>query len=184
MNFTKLTGSYRTKLIISAYKNWLKTGDCVLDIGCGTGIVAKYLKDYFKIKITGCDIKNYLIDKIPFIKINENKIPVKSNSFDVAFINDVLHHIKKEDQAQIIKEAVRTAKKVFIFEFEPTLIGKAADIVLNKLHYGDLNPPLSLRPSKQWQSLFSELGYKSKMVKLSKPFWYPFSHIAFMITKK
>lgn len=184
MNIAKITGSYRTKLMINVYEKWIKHEDNILDVGCGTGIVAKILGDYFSVKITGTDIKNYLIYKIPFIKIVKNKIPVKSKSFDIALLNDVLHHIDKNYQVDMLIESARVAKKLIIFEFEPTIIGKLADITLNKLHYGDLHPPLSLKTSDGWQNLFKRLGFNSEVVKLKKPFWYPFSHIAFMLTKK
>ncbi|MBU1032286.1 methyltransferase domain-containing protein [Patescibacteria group bacterium] len=183
MNFSKITGSYRTKLIISAYKNWIKPNESILDVGCGTGIVTKILEDYFSTNITGCDIKNYLIYKIPFLKIKDNKIPVKDARFSIALLNDVLHHVPKQYQADVIKETTRVAKKVLVFEFEPTFIGKLADIILNKFHYGDLKTPLSVRPINEWQNLFRKLSLKSQTIRLNKPFWYPFSHIAFMITK-
>lgn len=184
MNLSKLTGSYRTKLIISAYRKWIKSNDKIIDVGCGTGVVAKNLTDYFSVNITGCDIKNYLIYKIPFLQIKDNKIPAKDNQFSIALLNDVLHHIPKQYQADVIKETIRVAKKVLVFEFEPTFIGKLADVVLNKFHYEDLITPLSVRSINDWQNLFRKLSLKSQAIKLEKPFWYPFSHIAFMLTKK
>jgi len=184
MNISKITGGYRTKLMLSVYKKWIKQDKTIIDIGCGTGVVTKILGSYFSAQITGADIKSYLIYKIPFIKIVNNKIPVRNSSFDIGLLNDVLHHINKESQANIILEATRVAKKVLIFEFEPTFVGKLVDIILNKFHYGDLHAPLSQRTKNEWQRLFKNLGLRSKAVKLKKPFWYPFSHIAFMITKK
>ena len=183
MNISKFTSGFRTKLIISVYERWIKEGENIIDIGCGTGVVTKLLKDYFNSEITGCDVKNYLIYKIPFMQIVNYKIPVKSQSFDVALLNDVLHHVDKDDQEKVLLEAIRVGKKVFIFEFEPTLVGKLADIILNKFHYGDLHAPLSVRTTHDWQTLFKKLGLKSKVVKLKKPIWYPFSHIAFLVTK-
>lgn len=183
LKLTKLTSGFRTKLIISVYQKWIEPGDSILDVGCGTGIVTKMLGDYFSTSITGCDIKNYLIYKIPFLKINDNKIPVKDARFSIALLNDVLHHVPKQYQADVIKETTRVAKKVLIFEFEPTFIGKLADVILNKFHYGDLKAPLSVRSIDEWQNLFRKLSLKSQTIKLKKPFWYPFSHIAFMVTK-
>lgn len=184
MNLSKLTSSYRTKLIISVYQKWIKPNDNIIDVGCGTGVVAKNLADHFSVNITGCDIKNYLIYKIPFLEIKDNKIPVKDSQFSIALLNDVLHHIPKQYQADVIKETTRVAKKVLIFEFEPTLIGKLADVILNKFHYDDLITPLSVRSINEWQDLFKKLTLKSQAIKLNKPFWYPFAHIAFILTKK
>lgn len=181
---TEITSNYRTKLIISAYKRWLSSGDRILDIGCGTGIVAKALMQYFPIKLTACDIKNYLFYKLPFIKIEGGKIPVKDNAYDVALLNDVLHHIRKEKQKEVLIEAIRVAKKVLVFEAKPTIIGKLTDIILNKYHYGDLKTPISFRTVPDWLNLFKDLGLKADVVKINKPFWYPFSHIAFLVTKK
>lgn len=183
LKLTKLTSSFRTKLIISVYQKWIEPGDSILDVGCGTGIVTKMLGDYFSTNITGCDIKNYLIYKIPFLKIKDNKIPVKDARFSIALLNDVLHHVPKQYQADVIKETTRVAKKALVFEFEPTFIGKLADVILNKFHYGDLKAPLSVRSIDEWQNLFRKLSLKSQTIKLKKPFWYPFSHIAFMVTK-
>lgn len=183
VNLTKATSSYRFKLIIQAYKNSLKENHRVLDIGCGNGIISKLLIDYFAIKLTGCDVKNYMIYKIPFKKFDGDKLPFKKNEFNVALLNDVLHHIPFEAQTSLIKEAIRVAKTVLIFDAEPTLLGKISDVVLNKYHYGDLKVPLSFRNIEDWQKLFGRLNLKSTSTKLEKPLWYPFSHIAFKIQK-
>lgn len=182
MNITKITGSYRCKLIIEAYKNWLKKDYRVLDVGSGNGIITKLLMDHFSVKIVGSDVKNYLIYDIPFIEISGKKLPFTNNEFDVVMLNDVLHHIPYHDQEKLISESARVAKKVLIFEARPTILGKITDVVLNKYHYGDLNVPLSFRNIKDWQELFEKLSLKSKVVILKKPFWYPFSHIAFELS--
>lgn len=184
MNISKITGGFRTKLIISVYKNWLKPHEKVLDVGCGTGIVSKILQDKLDVLVTGSDVKNYLIFDLPFIKIKNNSIPVENNSYNAVLLNDVLHHINAKHHTDILKEGVRIAEKVLIFEFEPTLTGKLADIIVNKFHYGDLSAPLALRTKNEWQNLFKSLGLKSKAVELKKPFLYPFAHIAFLVTKK
>lgn len=184
MNITELTGSYRGKLVIKAYNQWLKKGDKVLDIGCGTGIITKVLADHLGVKITVCDVRNYLIYKdIRFVKITREKLPFLSESFDAALLNDVLHHLPQEKQEDLISQSIKVAKKVLIFEAKPTIFGKIADIILNKLHYGDLNVPLSFRTMDEWQALFKKLSLKFKTKTFKRPFWYPFSHIAFELQK-
>lgn len=184
MNTSQFTSTFRTRLISDVYKKWIKPGSQVIDIGCGTGVVGKILQDTLSIKITGADVKNYLIYKIAFVEIKKGRIPVKNGRYDMALLNDVLHHVNKDDQTGIIEEANRVAKNVLIFEFEPTFIGKIVDIILNEFHYGDLNAPLSQRSMAEWKSLFKSMGYKYEAIKLKRPFWYPFSHIAFKLAKK
>lgn len=183
VNISKFTSKFRTILIIKAYEKWIKPGEDILDVGCGTGVVTKIIKDHFSSNITGCDIKNYLITDVPFIKIERNKIPIGNGVYDIALLNDVLHHVEKEEQIKLLMETKRVAKRVMIFEFKPTLMAKLADIILNKLHYGSLKAPLSLRTITEWQKLFQELGFKYYTRKVRKPFWYPFSHFAFNIVE-
>lgn len=183
-NISSITSPYRANLIIKTYKSWFKRDGKALDVGCGTGIVANLLKKELGLKITGCDVKNYLVKNIPFVKIKDDKLPFPRRSFDVALLNDVLHHIDKTKQEQVISEALRVGKNVFIFEIEPSISGKIFDIVLNKFHYGNLAVPLSFRYPKEWKQLFKKLSANCDYIKLKRPFWYPFTHIAFKVTRK
>lgn len=182
-NISSITTPYRSKLIASIYKNWFKTNGKTLDIGCGTGIVAHYLKEELGLKITCCDIKNYLVYDIPFVKLKGNKLPFPDSSYDVVLFNDVLHHIEKPKQEQVIKEALRVGKNVFIFEIQPSLSGNIFDVVLNKFHYGDLAVPLAFRTPQEWKQLFKKLSANCDYIKLKRPFWYPFTHIVFRVSK-
>lgn len=179
------TSVYRFQLITKAYDGWIKKNEKVLDIGCGRGTITKLLINYYSLQLQACDVKNYLIyQDIAFKEINKNKLPKFKYKFDAALLNDVLHHISKDEQTNLIKEALRIADKVLIFEMKPTYSAKIFDLILNKLHYGDLNIPLSFRNLLEWKSLFKKLDIKSKTKEINKPFWYPFSHIAFILEKK
>lgn len=168
----------------TAYDKWLKENERVLDIGCGRGTITKLLRHHYSLQLQACDIKNYLIyNDIPFKKMASDKLPKFKRKFDTALLNDVLHHIPKENQENLIKDALRVAKKVLIFEMKPSLVAKISDATLNKFHYGDLSTPLSFRDLSEWKSLFKKLHVKLEVKVMRKPFWYPFSHIAFLIQK-
>ena len=186
MTLARLTSTYRSKLIANSYKNWLRPKYDALDIGCGTGIVTVSLNNTFKFKkIVGTDIDNYLSAGIKFVKMpTENILPFKKNDFNVAMLNDVLHHTTYDNQLRIIQEALRVANQVLIFELKPTLVGKIGDYILNKIHHPAMNIPFTYRTAKEWQKLFRENGINYTTKKVKSPFWYPFTHVAFKLTFK
>lgn len=185
LSVSSITTPYRAKLLLSVYKNWIKRNAKAIDLGCGTGIITDILSKELKLRIVGCDIKKYIVRNIPFVKVKGgDKLPFPNQSYDVVFMNDVLHHIDKSEQEQVIKEGLRVGKSVFIFEYEPSIWGKILDIVINKFHYRDLPVPLAFRSTKEWKQLFKKLSFKYDYVRLDRDFWYPFTHIVFRLTKK
>jgi len=182
INLSSLTTKYRASLIAQGYRTWIKSNKRYLDVGCGNGIVTGYLVKTLKINIIGCDILYYLHSNIPFRKMSSiNKLPFKDNSFDGVMINDVLHHMSYENQTKILEESFRVAKKVLIFEEEPTLSAKIFDYLLNRIHNSEMNIPLSYRTEAEWKKLFKLMSFKYKTEIVRKSFWYPFSHIAFLV---
>lgn len=184
MNIADITTVYRSKLIINAYKERIKANQKVLDIGCGTGVVADELRNIFNIKIVGCDIDSYLIRNIPFKKMNSYSVlPFKTNSFHLSMFNDVLHHTDYENQVKLIKESLRVSKIVLIFELVPTFTGKIADFLINKIHNPNMDIPYTYRKPDEWTKLFRKMNLKIEVIKADKPFLYPFTHIAVLLQK-
>lgn len=185
INLTPLTTKYRSNLIISAYKNWVKESTKALDIGCGTAVVSWQLAKHFNLKLIGTDVEKYLRANINFVLMKTpDSLPFKNNTFDIAFFNDVLHHTTKANQVKLLKEALRVAGKVLIFEDKPTLINKVFDILLNKIHNPNMSLDLTHRKVADWQKLFKKLGVKIQTTYVRRPFFYPLSHVAFLLTRK
>ncbi|MBI2268237.1 MAG: class I SAM-dependent methyltransferase [Candidatus Blackburnbacteria bacterium] len=184
-NILSFTQKFRSSLITRTYKNWLKRNEKVLDVGCGTGVVSEYLASHFNVTITGCDINNHLSRDIKFVKMAyKDKLPLPKNSFDTAMLNDVLHHVEWDDQERLLREALRVSKKVLLFEVQPTLVGKLCDYLLGKIYYKNMLIPFTFRTSAEWKILFKKLPVKRLKTKyVHRPFFYPFSHIAFCLEK-
>ena len=90
----------------------------ILDLGCGSAIVAKCFEEFFNADVLGVDIKDMRIEDIPFKIIDKNNLPFSDNSFDIVLIAYVLHHC--EDPIFLLKEAQRVSKdKIIIYEDLP-----------------------------------------------------------------
>lgn len=184
MRLAQITSKYRAGLISEFYCKWVKKNKKLLDIGCGTGVVGSYLENSLSSKVVGCDIEDYLISNIQFKIMKSNtKLPFKDNEFDYAMFNDVLHHTPYKDQVKLLKESSRVAKETLVFELNPTLTGKAADFTLNKIHNPNMLIPYTYRTEKNWQKLFKSLGLKYTKKQVDTPIWYPFTHVAFKLSK-
>ncbi|MEK7527726.1 MAG: class I SAM-dependent methyltransferase [Patescibacteria group bacterium] len=84
-------------------------GKKIIDIGCGPGHLLNYLLG-FSYLVTGIDKYKYQNKNI--IKAQASHLPFPDNSFDTAFLNNVLEH--NQNDQQILTEALRVASRVII----------------------------------------------------------------------
>lgn len=103
-----------------------------LDFGCGVGITVKYIKKYLpKAKVYGIDVSKEEIrvakensknlKDVMFSHFDGVNIPFKEK-FDIIFVANVFHHIKRRDQQKVMKSISSKLAKggyLFIFEHNP-----------------------------------------------------------------
>ncbi|MBU1930473.1 class I SAM-dependent methyltransferase [Candidatus Micrarchaeota archaeon] len=124
--------SFITNLLIKhfAFKTFL-------DAGCGTGqLLRKLLKKGIDCK--GCDVSEYAIRHyLPELKeqgiatlAGLEKLPFKTNAFDLVFCSDVMEHIPMIDVKASIKELTRVTNQYLVltinldnpYEYHPTIL--------------------------------------------------------------
>ena len=105
----------------------LRKGERVLDVGGGTGRLAKKIVDLFDVELTILDTSASMLKRVrkhPRIRIIRGSIEnsyFQNNSFDVILCVDTLHHLGNPERA--LKEMYRVLTpqgKIFIQDFDIT----------------------------------------------------------------
>ena len=184
MKLANITSKYRAKLIVQVYSSWIKKGSKVLDVGCGTGVVADYISKKLSLTVSGCDIDKYLLTDITFFKMKSISELPDSKRYDFSMFNDMLHHTNYENQITLLKESLRISEAVIIFELIPTIIGRYGDFFLNKIHNPKMEISYTYRTQQEWEYIFKKNKFKFEKKIVKRPLLYPFNHVAYKLTLK
>ncbi|MFH1151751.1 MAG: class I SAM-dependent methyltransferase [Nanoarchaeota archaeon] len=125
----------------------------ILDVGCGNGLNSFFFNKKFGSKVTLLDIediRNKEVTSFPFFEASLEKIPFKSKSFEVVFLQYVLHHLStKINIKEILMELKRVGKIVIIVE---EIITKKTDIQKAKEYDSKINK--ILHPSSNFVNIY------------------------------
>ena len=179
----KLGTNIRVSQIEKYFGLYLKENTKVIDIGAGNGYISQYIMNKFKCKMHCSDIINYMECDIPFTLIKDNKLAFKRDAFDIAIMNDVLHHIPPEVQVLMLKESARIAKTLLIVETDRTMIALILDTIFSRIQHFNMPIPYTHKKSHDWKTLFDKIGLKSEEFKVNRPWYYPLQHLFFVVSK-
>ena len=100
----------------------------ILDVGCGIGLVDRYLSSAFR-SVAGVDVSPAELaiasaqhPQVSYTLSHAGRLPYDPGSFDVAFAACVLHHVDEDDHASFgaeIGRVVRPGGLVVVFEHNP-----------------------------------------------------------------
>ncbi|MCV7149407.1 SAM-dependent methyltransferase [Mycobacterium riyadhense] len=109
-----------------ALAGYVKRGDSLLDVGCGTGHLSAYLQQMYGVDPSGVDVKDFRQTPIPFRRFDGATIPFPDKAFDHVVVSEVLHH--SHDPMGLIKQCHRIARRsIIVFEDVPDgRLGKVA----------------------------------------------------------
>lgn len=159
---------YRAAAMVGKIERYLNKNDRILDIGAGTCNICEILIEK-GLDVTPLDVKNLsFVDNIKPIIYGGNKIPFEDNSFDVALILAVLHHL--QDPEKMLLEAKRVSRRIVIIEDIYTspvhkYITNFTDSLLNLQYRGN---PHTNKSDSEWKLLFNRLGLKLKDAKYTR----------------
>ena len=96
----------------------------------------------FKCKMHCSYIIDYMECELPFTLIKNNKLPFKKDTFDIAIMDDVIHHMAPEIQSVMLKEASRIVKKLLIVETDRTTVALILDTIFSKIQHFNMQIPI------------------------------------------
>ena len=168
--FDSRIAKLRARNIGEALLPYLKSGDEVLDFGCGSMTVARHIISKKKVKITGVDVVDYLKEDFKFIKYDGGKLPFKNDSFDTVIAAFVLHHT--ENPEFYLKELKRVSrKKIILMEdtyknFLEKALTYIVDFIANKMIHSGVKVPFNFKSISEWRELFKK--HKLKLTKMKR----------------
>lgn len=176
----------RANQIVPRFGRFILKKDNILDIGCGTGAIAKLIERKYCKNITLVDVDyNQMCDLYPVTIYDGKKLPFKNNQFSKSLLIAVLHH--SNNPAQLLKEAKRvTSEKIIIMEdiftdLPSRIITFLGDCLVNF----EIHSPFRNHTKEDWVKIFEKEGLKIEHIQEFK-LWcvgFPFKLAIFIITK-
>lgn len=153
----------------------IKSGDHVLDIGCGIGGPARYVAHRFNCKTYGIDITESFIDVAhklsELVRMQDatrfqlgdgHNLPYNDNDFDLAFCQHVTMNVK--DRAQFFSEAFRVIKPGACFALTEHGLGQTGTPV-HPLPWSRAGENEYLMRPDETESLLKAAGFTSIQMK-------------------
>lgn len=157
----------------------LDPGMELLDLGSGTGLIARWLAHRVGVRPTMADLVEYgnRVREFPFVRMTDPlHVPVPDGSYDAVMMLFVLHHMDRwEDQERLVAEAARIARKrVVILEDTPTsrldrAFNVAWDWLLNLRH--GVPTPFTFRTVEGWRAVFGRAGLSVRAADTYRARW-------------
>jgi 2-polyprenyl-3-methyl-5-hydroxy-6-metoxy-1,4-benzoquinol methylase len=164
-----------------------KSGDRILDIGCGPGLALDYLPS---VEYVGFDLNSHYIKyaqaKYPnstkfYCEVVGPNIQLEPNHFDIVMANGVLHHLSDEDAIHLMKlafDALKPGGRLVTFDgcFEENQ-NKIAKYLLSQ-DRGEF-----VRDQQGYESLFAKVFSKYQTEIRRDILRLPYTHIIIEGTK-
>jgi SAM-dependent methyltransferase len=157
----------------------VEAGWTLLDLGSGTGRIARWLADRRGVHPTMADVMEFRnrVRDLPFLRMPDPlAIPADDRAYDAVMLLFVLHHVERwEDQERLVREAARVARRrVLVIEDTPLsrtdrAFNVAWDWALNLRH--GVPKPFTFRDVDGWSEVFARAGLEVRARQTYRAKW-------------
>ena len=154
----------RLRRLTDVFVPLLLSGDRVLDVGCGNGLLLRTLLDDPRcpagVEGVGLERAPRGGEPVLVIEYQGGKFPFEDNTFDVVIVADVLHH--EANEISLLKECARVSRRMVILK-DHARDGLLAQARISLIDWAANSPygvPCLYRyhsPS-EWKAIFAEVG--------------------------
>ena len=147
----------------------------IIDLGCGEGVLAKYLAKSQKRFVIGVDINKRRLGRshltnLKFVQSDIRKFRVEGSIGVI--LSDVLHHLSYSDQDKLIKKIYQELKKngrllikeIDKSEFLRSKISRFFDFLLYP------KDEICYRRSDEFRKFLQKVGFNVKLIRASRLF--------------
>jgi 2-polyprenyl-3-methyl-5-hydroxy-6-metoxy-1,4-benzoquinol methylase len=148
---------WRVQEKLTAIEPFLDTADRVLDVGAGNCILCRQLEQH-GYNVVPVDRENLsFADEIVPVTYDGTTLPFSDDSFDVALLITMLHHVP--DPEAVLAEVARVARRIIVIEeIYENLFEKYSTYVIDSLfNFEFFNHPHSNRTDAGWREAFGGL---------------------------
>jgi SAM-dependent methyltransferase len=150
----------RADELLDGFVAHLKPNERVLDIGSGEGLLADALLRR-KVDVAMVDVVDKaMLPHVAPVVYDGVTLPWPDNTFDVALLITVLHHIPQPEHT--LREAMRVAKRIIVIEdvFRTPLEKRFTLLADSWVNWEWRGHPHSNRSDAEWRQTFTGLGLR------------------------
>jgi len=172
----------RLEALSEAVGAWLRAGDEVLDVGCGSGMLAEALRNRAPgVVVSGLEKHPRGGEPIEVHSYTGTRFPFPDDAFDVITIADVLHH--DQDPVGMLREYRRVARRAVVVKDH--LVEGRIDYVRVCILDWAANLPHGVRclydywSLEEWHDMFDEEGLSVSELCPSMNLYHPVPNLIF-----
>jgi len=150
---------------LARFARELPPGARVLDLGGGTGVLARWMKRVRPdLELVVADASSGMLAEVPAgikaVLARAESLPFPDQSFDAVVMGEALHHFERPREALAeVARVLRAGGRLWVYDFDPTHpIG--ALIAFLERSWGE---PASFFPPARLAGVLAELGFKTRV---------------------